>query len=69
MTDSELSWLYRHAALVLFPTLYEGFGLVPFEAAAAGTPCVERLAAQLVRYLPSEERFWIWATSARLQAG
>ena len=30
--------LYRDAAAVLYPTLSEGFGLIPFEAAAAGTP-------------------------------
>jgi glycosyltransferase involved in cell wall biosynthesis len=37
--DSEKLWLLRNAAAVLFPSTYEGFGLVPLEAAAAGTPC------------------------------
>jgi glycosyltransferase involved in cell wall biosynthesis len=32
------TWLLRHAAVVLYPTSAEGFGLVPFEAAAMGTP-------------------------------
>ena len=31
-------WLLRHAEVVLYPTSSEGFGLVPFEAAALGTP-------------------------------
>ena len=30
----------RHAALVLYPTSSEGFGLVPFEAASMGVPTV-----------------------------
>ena len=40
VSESEKAWLYENAALVLYPTVAEGFGLVPFEAAAAGTPCM-----------------------------
>jgi glycosyltransferase involved in cell wall biosynthesis len=54
VTDAELQWLYSHAALVLFPTLYEGFGLIPFEAAAAGTPSVYSARSSVGEYLPSE---------------
>jgi glycosyltransferase involved in cell wall biosynthesis len=32
--------LYRQAAAVVFPTLYEGFGAPPLEAMACGCPCV-----------------------------
>lgn len=38
VSSEERTWLLRHAALVLYPTMAEGFGLVPFEAAALGTP-------------------------------
>ena len=38
--EDELDWLYRHAELVLFPTLYEGFGLPMVEAFARGTPVI-----------------------------
>ncbi|HYE85027.1 MAG TPA: glycosyltransferase [Vicinamibacterales bacterium] len=31
-------WLLRHADAVLYPTSSEGFGFIPFEAAALGTP-------------------------------
>jgi hypothetical protein len=31
-------WLLRTAQIVLYPSVVEGFGLVPFEAAAVGTP-------------------------------
>lgn len=33
-------WLLAHAAAVLYPSSAEGFGLVPYEAAALGTPTV-----------------------------
>ncbi len=32
VSEAEKAWLYRRARLVLYPTVYEGFGLVPFEA-------------------------------------
>jgi glycosyltransferase involved in cell wall biosynthesis len=40
VTSEERNWLLRHAAICLYPTAAEGFGLVPFEAARFGTPTV-----------------------------
>ncbi len=40
VTSRERNWLFRHAAVVLYPTSAEGFGLVPFEAARFGSPTV-----------------------------
>jgi glycosyltransferase involved in cell wall biosynthesis len=40
LTTPEKNWLLRHASFVWYPTSAEGFGLVPFEAAAFGTPTV-----------------------------
>ncbi len=40
VSSDERNWLLRHAALLLYPTSAEGFGLVPFEAAVFGTPTV-----------------------------
>ena len=37
VSDSELIDLYRNAEALLFPSLYEGFGLPPLEALACGT--------------------------------
>jgi glycosyltransferase involved in cell wall biosynthesis len=38
--DDTLAVLYRLAAVFVFPSLYEGFGLPPLEAMASGTPVV-----------------------------
>jgi glycosyltransferase involved in cell wall biosynthesis len=38
--DQTLAVLYRLAAVFVFPSLYEGFGLPPLEAMASGTPVV-----------------------------
>ncbi len=40
VTDSELVDLYRAADVVVAPSLVEGFGIVPLEAMACGTPAV-----------------------------
>jgi glycosyltransferase involved in cell wall biosynthesis len=40
VSDETLAILYRLAALFVFPSLYEGFGLPPLEAMASGTPVV-----------------------------
>lgn len=40
VSDAELATLYRHAALYVFPSFIEGFGLPPLEAMRAGVPVV-----------------------------
>lgn len=46
-------WLLGHAAAVVYPTTSEGFGLTPFEAADAGTPCLFASHTSLAEILPS----------------
>jgi glycosyltransferase involved in cell wall biosynthesis len=38
--DDELSALYENAALFVYPSLYEGFGIPPLEAMAFGCPVI-----------------------------
>jgi glycosyltransferase involved in cell wall biosynthesis/GT2 family glycosyltransferase len=54
VTEAEKAWLLSRAAAVLYPTIYEGFGLVPFEAAAVGVPCLFAPHTSLQEVLPRE---------------
>ena len=40
VTDPELAGLYRDAAVFVYPSLYEGFGIPPLEAMSLGCPVV-----------------------------
>jgi GT2 family glycosyltransferase/glycosyltransferase involved in cell wall biosynthesis len=52
VSEAEKVWLLRSADGVLYPSVYEGFGLVPFEAAASGTPCFFAWHTALCETLP-----------------
>ncbi len=56
--DQELAALYAHATLFAFPTSFEGFGLPPIEALAAGTPAVVSDIPVLREVLPTEGVFF-----------
>ena len=64
--DADLPALYTGAALFLFPSLYEGFGLPILEAMACGTPvvssnasCLPEVVGQAGRLLsPMDEAGW-----------
>ncbi len=47
VTDDELRSLYKGARMLVFPSFYEGFGLPPLEAMAAGIPVVASRAASI----------------------
>jgi glycosyltransferase involved in cell wall biosynthesis len=59
---AELAGLYRGAAALVHPSLYEGFGLTPVEAMSLGTPVlaarspgVAEVCADAVRYADSHD--------------
>jgi glycosyltransferase involved in cell wall biosynthesis len=54
VAEAEKQWLYARAAAVVYATTYEGFGLIPFEAARAGTLCLYAPQASLAETLPPE---------------
>jgi glycosyltransferase involved in cell wall biosynthesis len=47
VTDNELRALYENAALFVFPSFYEGFGLPPLEAMSCGCPVIMSKCASL----------------------
>jgi glycosyltransferase involved in cell wall biosynthesis/GT2 family glycosyltransferase len=53
VSEGEKAWLLQHAAGVLYPTVYEGFGFIPFEAATAGVPCFFAAQSSLAEVLPN----------------
>lgn len=52
VSEAEKRWLLERASLVLYPTVHEGFGLIPFEAAAHGRPCLWAAGSALTELLP-----------------
>jgi GT2 family glycosyltransferase len=54
VSEGEKVWLYDNAGLVLYPTTSEGFGLVPFEAAHHGVPCLSTRCGSLNEVLPPD---------------
>ncbi len=61
-------WLYAHACALLYPTLYEGFGLIPLEAARAGLPCLFAAQASLAEVAPEAATLVPWDAGASAQA-
>ncbi len=54
ITEGEKAWLMNRAAAVVYPSVYEGFGLVPFEAALSGVPCLFAAQSSLAESAPQD---------------
>ena len=54
VSEGEREWLLARTAAVVYPSVTEGFGLIPFEAAHAGVPCLFAPQAALGETLPCE---------------
>jgi glycosyltransferase involved in cell wall biosynthesis len=52
VSEGEKAWLMGNCAAVVYPSTYEGFGLVPFESALSGVPCVFALQSSLAEMAP-----------------
>ena len=52
VSEEEKAWLIAHAGAVVYPSVYEGFGLVPFESALNGVPCLFALQSSLAETAP-----------------
>jgi glycosyltransferase involved in cell wall biosynthesis len=57
VSDAALVHLYRHAELVVFPSLYEGYGLPVAEAMACGAPVLASNNSSLVELVSAEATF------------
>ena len=55
VNEVEKAWLLERAAVVLYPTVHEGFGLIPFEAADHDVPCAWAEGTSLSEVLPDSE--------------
>jgi glycosyltransferase involved in cell wall biosynthesis len=54
VSESDKRWLMTNAAAVVYPSTYEGFGLVPFESALSGVPCAFAPQSSLAEVLPAD---------------
>ena len=54
VADTNMRSLFGHASGIIYPTVSEGFGFVPFEAAGMGVPCFFAPLTSLGELLPTE---------------
>ena len=54
VSEAEKQWLFARSVLVIYPTVLEGFGLVPFEAAEHNVPCIWAPGSSLSELLPDD---------------
>jgi glycosyltransferase involved in cell wall biosynthesis len=54
VSEPEKRWLMEHAAALLCPSTYEGFGLTPLEGALRGAPCIYPACTSLGDVIGSE---------------
>lgn len=54
VAEDEKRWLFENSTLLLYPSVVEGFGLVPFEAAKYGLASVSSRQTSLDEVLPAD---------------
>jgi glycosyltransferase involved in cell wall biosynthesis len=68
ITEEQRLWLMGNARAVLYPTVYEGYGLVPLEAGRAGVPCIFAAQTSLAEVAPQAATLVPWDASASAAA-
>lgn len=63
LTDEQVAWCYQQCEVFCFPSLYEGFGIPPFEALLSGAKVVGSCCSEL-RYYPFTNNLWIYHPEA-----
>ncbi len=54
VSEGAKRWLLANASAMFYPSVHEGFGLVPFEAAEAGLPCAYAAHTSIAEILPTK---------------
>ena len=74
--EASRKWLFSHARALVYPTVYEGFGLLPLEAARVDLPCLfapqaslSELAGAAATLIPWDARASAAAVLALLDPG
>lgn len=65
VNDAQLNYLYQHARVFVTPSLYEGFGMTPVEAMAAGCPVISTKETSLEEVTLGRVQYYEPATDAR----
>lgn len=65
LDDEQVQYLYNHARVFVTPSLYEGFGMTPVEAMAAGCPVVSSKETSLYEATMGMVRYYEPATDER----
>jgi glycosyltransferase involved in cell wall biosynthesis len=64
-TDELLAQAYKGAAALIYPSIWEGFGMPPLEALAAGTTVISSNADSLSEILAKEDVYFFDPHSAK----
>ncbi len=66
--ESAKSWLFSRARALIYPSIYEGFGLLPIEAARSRVPCLYAPQASLAEFDAGAATIVPWDAAASAAA-